>query len=143
MQIEIGMFSVLDSENARELEKMAKFFSVVREPRKSLGKMTKKVVRNSENFPRKCRNFFGGPRTEKKFVKWSASWKRLRTAVLYKFDTASQLVFKVSPPISTHVLSLFVKFLIALLMGSWGKSSHICSKATFNSLIVFGFGRRL
>src|SRR6218665_3898997 len=82
MQIEIGMFSVLDSENARELEKMAKFFSVVREPRKSLGKMTKKVVRNSENFPRKCRNFFGGPRTEKKFVKWSASWKRLRTAVL-------------------------------------------------------------
>jgi|SRR6218665_1512092 len=37
------------------------------------------VVRN---FPPKCRNFVGGPRTEKKFVKWSASRKRLRTAGL-------------------------------------------------------------
>src|SRR6218665_3343183 len=41
------------------------------------GKMTKKVVRNSENV-----DIFGGPRTETKFVKWSATRKRLRTAVL-------------------------------------------------------------
>jgi len=39
--------------------------------------MTKKVVRNSENV-----DIFGGPRTETKFVKWSATRKRLRTAVL-------------------------------------------------------------
>src|SRR6218665_1652626 len=101
MQIEIGMFSVLDSENARELEKMAKFFSVVREPRKSLGKMTKKVVRNSENFPRKCRNFFGGPQTEKKIVKWSASWKRLRTAVLSAYINSGW-----SPTIVTEAIHL-------------------------------------
>jgi len=53
MQMEIGMFSVLDSENARELEKMAKFFSVVREPRKSLGKMTKKGRQKFRKFPEK------------------------------------------------------------------------------------------
>src|SRR6218665_1446511 len=41
------------------------------------GKMTKKVVRNSENV-----DIFGGPRTETKFVKWSATRKRLRTAAL-------------------------------------------------------------
>src|SRR6218665_3680471 len=41
------------------------------------GKMTKKVVRNSENV-----DIFGGPRTETKFVKWSATRKRLRTAGL-------------------------------------------------------------
>src|SRR6218665_4218287 len=38
--------------------------------------------RSSETFLRKCRNYFGGPRTESKFVKWSASRKRLRTAAL-------------------------------------------------------------
>src|SRR6218665_1938951 len=38
-------------------------------------KITKKVVRNSENV-----DIFGGPRTETKFVKWSATRKRLRTA---------------------------------------------------------------
>ena len=43
----------------------------------------KKVVRNSEIFPQKCRNFFGGPRTETKFAKWSTTRKRLRTAALY------------------------------------------------------------
>src|SRR6218665_257401 len=42
----------------------------------------RKVVRNSEFFPRKCKNFFRGPRTETKFVKWSASRKRLRTAAI-------------------------------------------------------------
>src|SRR6218665_139328 len=63
----------------RKLGELARFFLVVREPRKHLGK---KVVRNSGIFPRKCRNFFGGPRTETKFVKWSASRKRLRTAEL-------------------------------------------------------------
>src|SRR6218665_1641551 len=73
-------FSVLDIENARKLGKFAKFFLMIRVPRKTVGKMTKKVVRNSEIFPRKCRNLFGGPRTETKFVKWSASRKRLRTA---------------------------------------------------------------
>src|SRR6218665_2993633 len=75
-------FSVLDIENARKLGKFAKFFLMIREPRKTVGKMTKKVVRNSEISPRKCRNLFGGPRTETKFVKWSASRKRLRTAGL-------------------------------------------------------------
>src|SRR6218665_3692243 len=49
---------------------------------KKLGKMTKKVVRNSEISQRKCRNFLCGPRTETKFVKWSATRKRLRTAAL-------------------------------------------------------------
>ena len=39
-------FSVLDPENARKLGKLAKFFMVVRESRKNLGKMTKK--RSSE-----------------------------------------------------------------------------------------------
>src|SRR6218665_210227 len=40
------------------------------------------LKRSSEMFPRKCRNFFGGPRTETKFVKWSTPRKRLRTAAL-------------------------------------------------------------
>ena len=39
-------------------------------------------------------------------------------------------------PVHTHVLSLFVKFLMALLMGSRGKSSHINSNATFTSLLL-------
>ncbi len=43
------------------------------------------------------------------------------------------------PPVATHVLSHFVKLLMALLMGSWGKSSQINSNAIFNSFIVFGF----
>src|SRR6218665_888025 len=37
-------------------------------------------------FSRKCRNFLGGPRTETKFVKWSASRKRLRTTVIQHHD---------------------------------------------------------
>src|SRR6218665_795375 len=49
------------------------------------GKMTKKVVRNSENV-----DIFGGPRTETKFVKWSATRKRLRTAALDEFGTIGQ-----------------------------------------------------
>src|SRR6218665_1818813 len=47
--------------------------------KKFKGKMTKKVVRNSENV-----DIFGGPRTETKFVKWSATRKRLRTAAICK-----------------------------------------------------------
>src|SRR6218665_3012893 len=51
------------------------------------GKMTKKVVRNSENV-----DIFGGPRTETKFVKWSATRKRLRTAALqYVLNAAAWL----------------------------------------------------
>src|SRR6218665_1542069 len=46
--------------------------------KKFKGKVTKKVVRNSENV-----DIFGGPRTDTKFVKWSATRKRLRTADLY------------------------------------------------------------
>src|SRR6218665_2626908 len=38
--------------------------------------------KSSEIFSRKCRHFLGGPRIETKFVKWSASRKRLRTAGL-------------------------------------------------------------
>ena len=37
------------------------------------------------------------------------------------------------PPPCTDVLSLFVKFLMVLLMGSRGKSFHINFNATFNS----------
>ena len=43
------------------------------------GEMTKK---GRHIFPRKCGNLFDGPPTETKFVKWSASRKRLRTAEL-------------------------------------------------------------
>ena len=83
LQMEIGMFFMpLTLKNARKLGKLATFFMVVREPRKILRKWFKKVVRNSEVFPRKCRNFLGGPRTKTKFVKWAASRKRLRTAAL-------------------------------------------------------------
>ena len=37
------------------------------------------------------------------------------------------------PPVPTHLLSLFVTFLMVLLMGSRGKSCHINFDATFNS----------
>src|SRR6218665_711936 len=98
-------FLSLTLRNARKLGKFGKFFLVVRgrfpqnlgwerrrpmhpspnilhpspnvTEKKFKGKMTKKVVRNSENV-----DIFGGPRTETKFVKWSATRKRLRTAVL-------------------------------------------------------------
>src|SRR6218665_1088010 len=53
--------------------------------KKFKGKMTKKVVRNSENV-----DIFGGPRTETKFVKWSATRKRLRTAGLGDHQAASK-----------------------------------------------------
>src|SRR6218665_360440 len=83
LQMEIGMFFLsLTLKNARKLRKLAKFSLEVREPRKNLGKMTKKGRQKFINFPKKMYTFFGGPRTEKKFVKWSASRKRLRTAVL-------------------------------------------------------------
>src|SRR6218665_3356485 len=51
------------------------------------GKMTKKVVRNSENV-----DIFGGPRTETKFVKWSATRKRLRTAGLKSLKTLQKRI---------------------------------------------------
>src|SRR6218665_378042 len=98
-------FLSLTLRNARKLGKFGKFFLVVRgtvppkfgvgegtahasvpqyfasvpqcNREKFKGKMTKKVVRNSENV-----DIFGGPRTETKFVKWSATRKRLRTAAL-------------------------------------------------------------
>src|SRR6218665_40917 len=38
--------------------------------------------KSSEIFSTKCRKFLGGPRIETKFVKWSVSRKRLRTAGL-------------------------------------------------------------
>ena len=47
------------------------------------------------------------------------------------------------PPVPTYFLNLFVKLLMALLMGSRGKSSHINSNATFNSLVVLDFGCKL
>src|SRR6218665_7779 len=99
-------FLSLTLRNARKLRKFGKFFLVVRgtvppkfgvgegtahasvpqyfasvpnvTEKKFKGKMTKKVVRNSENV-----HIFGGPRTETKFVKWSATRKRLRTAALH------------------------------------------------------------
>ncbi len=40
------------------------------------------------------------------------------------------------PPAATHVLSLLVKLLMALLMGSWGKLSQINSNAILNSFLA-------
>jgi len=73
-------FRSLTLRNARKLGKLAKFFLVVRESIKNLEKMTLKRSSEIQKFSQ-CR-IFGGPRTETKFVKWSASWKRLRTAAL-------------------------------------------------------------
>ena len=53
-----------------------------REPRKNLGKMTKRRSSEIQKFSQENVEIFGGPRTETKFVKWSASRKRLRTAGL-------------------------------------------------------------
>jgi len=52
------------------------------EPRQNLGKMTKKGSQKFRNFPEKIYKKICGPRTETKFVKWSASRKRLRTVAL-------------------------------------------------------------
>ena len=43
-----------------------------------------------------------------------------------------KLVFNVSPPAPTQVLSFFLKFLMSLLRHSRGKSSHINVNATFS-----------
>src|SRR6218665_739513 len=75
-------FLSLTMKNARKFGKLAKFFLAVREPRNKLGKMTKKVVGNSEIFPRKCRKYFVVREPRQNFVKWPASRKRLRTADL-------------------------------------------------------------
>ena len=73
---------VLDPEKCKEIGKIGEILVCGSRTEKKLGEMTKNVVINSELSPRKCRNCFGGPRTETKFVKWSASRKRLRTAGL-------------------------------------------------------------
>src|SRR6218665_3860862 len=104
LQMEIGMFFLsLTLKNARKLRKLAKFSLGVREPRKNLGKMTKKGRQKFINFPKKMYTFFGGPRTEKKFVKWSASRKRLRTAVLtisiYNVGYAYYVLYQLLPPL--------------------------------------------
>jgi len=52
------LFLSLALKNARKLGKLAKFFLVVREPRK-----------NSEIFPKNVEILFGGRRTEKKLGK--------------------------------------------------------------------------
>src|SRR6218665_1228403 len=102
-------FLSLTLRNARKLGKFGKFFLVVRgtvppkfwvgegtvhasvpnilhpspniNEKKFKGKITKNAYRNSENV-----DIFDGPRTETKFVKWSATRKRLRTAVLDTVD---------------------------------------------------------
>src|SRR5207237_8115148 len=78
--------------------------------------------------------------------------KKQKTTLLRHFSNdcyqtdliiVSQLEFNVSTT-STHTCSeSFCKVFMSLLMGSRGKSSHINFNATFNSLIVFGFGHRL
>src|SRR5688572_6396523 len=84
--------------------------------------------------------------------KRTATKKQQKTILLSHFSNncnqtnliiVSQLEFNVSTT-SAHACSeSFCKVLMSLLMGSRGKSSHISFNATFNSLIVFGFGRRL
>jgi len=74
--MEIGMFFLsLILKNAKKLGKLAKFFLVVCEPRQNLGKMTKKVIRYSEFFPKNVeilwvvreprQNLSSGPRVGK------------------------------------------------------------------------------
>ena len=58
-------FLSLTLKNARKLRKLAKFSLEVREPRKSLGKMTKNVVWKSKIFPRKWINFWWSANREK------------------------------------------------------------------------------
>ena len=54
LQMEIGMLVLsLTLKNSRKLRKLAKFILVVREPRQSLGKMTKKGRHKFRNFPEK------------------------------------------------------------------------------------------
>jgi len=70
LQMEIGVvFLSLTLRNAR---KLAKFFLVVREPRIFFRENDfKKVVRNSEIFPRKCRIFLVVRELEKVENRWS------------------------------------------------------------------------
>src|SRR6218665_724730 len=80
--MEIGMFFLpLTLKNARKLENWRNSFwwSANQKIRKN------DFNKSSEIFSRKCRHFLGGPRTETKFVKWSASRKRLRTADIEYF----------------------------------------------------------
>ena len=53
LQMKIGMFFVsLTLKNAMKFGKWAKFFLIVREPRKNLGKMTLKRSSEIQKFPR-------------------------------------------------------------------------------------------
>jgi len=92
--MEIGMFFLrLPLKNAKNFRKFRNcfgkglknvdiIFSDQRIETNFWGEMTKKG-RQMRNFPEKIwHNYFDGPRTETKFVKWSASRKRLRTAGL-------------------------------------------------------------
>ena len=84
--------------------------------------------------------------------KRTATKKQQKTILLSHFSNncyqtnliiVSQLEFNVSTT-STHTCSeSFCKVLMCLLMCSRVKSSHFNFNATFNSLIVFGYGRRL
>ena len=87
-------FLSLTLKNSR---KLATFFLVVREPRKIYGKWLKKVVRNSEIFPRKCKkclvvreprqNLSSGPRVGKGWetfrytISWGAVFRNLFNVV--------------------------------------------------------------
>jgi len=75
-------FLSMTLKNAWKVGKLAKFLLVVREPRKKLGKRTKKGRQKFKTISKKFRNFLGGTRTETKCVKWSASRKMLRNAAL-------------------------------------------------------------
>src|SRR6218665_2735197 len=82
--MEIRMFfSVLYPEKCKEIGKFGEIlFGGLRTDKKLRENDFKRSSKISEIFPRKCRNFLGGPRTKTKFVKWAASRKRLRTAAL-------------------------------------------------------------
>ena len=85
LQMAIGMFLFLflTLKNARKFGKLAKFFLMVREPTKSLGKMT--LTRSSEiqKFSQENVEFSLVVREPRQNLsKWSATRKRLRTAAL-------------------------------------------------------------
>src|SRR6218665_615284 len=62
-------FSVLDLGKCKEIGKIGEIlFGASRTDKRFRENDFKRVVRNSEIFPRKCRYFFGGPRTETKLT---------------------------------------------------------------------------
>ena len=76
LQMKLEWIFVLYPEKCKEIGKIGEILSGGPRTEKNLGKMT---LKRSSKIQKK---FFGGPRTETKFVKWSTSRKRLRTAVL-------------------------------------------------------------